>query len=125
MAWQDSGNKPINSTGFAPIGAGSTVTLYAELDSTQLGTKDFRPGQSRIYMVNYMMGADTNVTWQAGTCSSTDLNAGVDEFFPKTPTAQTAQYSMQHVLEKDYRIRIRQFSTGSNGAAYISAVPLT
>lgn len=125
MAWHDWGNRPINSTGFVPITAGSTATLYAELDSTQLGTASFAVGQSRLFNVTYIMGADTNVTWQAGTCASTALNAGVDEFFPKTPTGQSAQYMIQHVLEKDHRLRVRQASSGANGAAYISAVPLT
>lgn len=124
MAWHFSGNKPINSTGFAPVGAGSTSTLYAELDSTQLGTAFFKPGQSLLVQVTYIMGADTNCTWQVGTCASTALNAGVDEFYPKTPTGQSAQYVVQQVLEKDYRIRIRQNSTAANGAGYISAVPL-
>lgn len=125
MSWHDNGNKPINSTGFSPVGAGSTVTLYAELDSTMLGTANFAAGQSRIFQVSYVLGADTNVTWQVGTCASTALTAGVDEFYPKTPTGQSGQYVMQHTLEKDYRIRVRQFSSGANGAAYISAVPLT
>jgi len=125
MAWQDWGNTPVNSTGFVPVNAGSTVTLYAELDSTQLGTAFFKPGQSLRVQVTYILGADTNVTWQVGTCASTALNAGVDEFYPKTPTGQSAQYVVQHTLEKDYRIRARQFSSGANGAAYISAVPLT
>lgn len=125
MAWNDWGNKPINSTGVAPIGAGSTTALYAELDSTMLGTVNFAAGQSRLFQVTYIIGADTNVTWQVGTCASTALNAGVDEFFPKTPTGQSAQYVVQHTLEKDHRIRVRQSSTGANGAAYISAVPLT
>jgi hypothetical protein len=125
VAWHDSGNAPINSTGFAPVGAGSTATLYAELDSTQLGTANFVTGQSRLFQVTYIMGADTNVTWQVGTCASTALSAGVDEFYPKSPTGQSAQFVMQHILEKNYRLRVRQFSSGANGAAYISAVPLT
>lgn len=125
MAWHDRGNPPINSTGVAPIGAGSTSTLYAELDSTRLGTAGYRPGQSGLFQVTYIMGADTNVTWQVGSCASTALSAGVDEFYPKTPTGQSAQYVIQQTLEKDYRLRIRQFSTGANGAGYISAVQLT
>ena len=124
MAWHFSGNKPINSTGFTPVGAGSTATLYAELDSTQLGTARYAIGQSGLFQVTYIIGADTNVTWQLGTCASTALGSGVDEFFPKTPTGQSAQYVVQHTLEKDHRIRVRQFSSGANGAAYISAVPL-
>lgn len=123
MAWHFSGNKPINST-TSVIAAGSTATLYAELDSTVLGTAAFGPSQSQIFQVTYVIGADTNVTWQIGTCNSTALNAGVDEFFPKTPTGQSAQYVMQHTLERNQRIRVRQQSSGAGGSAYISAVPL-
>lgn len=126
MAWHDVGNKPINSTGLTgPIGAGSTATLYAELDSTMLGTANFRLGQSLDFQVTYIMGADTVATWQCGVCNSTALNSGVDEFFPKTPTGQTAQYVLQHTLQKDQRIRIRQQSSAAGGAGYLSAVPLT
>lgn len=125
MGWGDFGNQPINSTGVAPIAAGSTTALFAELDSTRLGTVNFRSGQVMLVNVTYILGGDTNITWQVGTCSSTLTSAGVDEFYPKTPTAQSGQYVVQHILEKDYRIRVRQFSTGANGAAYISAVPLT
>jgi hypothetical protein len=125
MAWHDGlGNPPINSTGFAPISAGSTDALYAELDSTRLGTANFVVGQSRIFLVSYLLGADTNCTWQVGPCTSTALGAGADEFFPKTAAFQSGQFVFQHTLEKDYRLRVRQFSTAANGAAYISAVPL-
>lgn len=123
MAWHASGNRPVNST-TSIIAAGSTATIYAELDSTVLGTKDYRGDQSAVWQVTYVMGADTNVTWQCGTSSGTGLGAGVDEFFPKTPTAQSGQYVMQHELKKDYRIRIRQQSSGAGGSAYLSAVPL-
>jgi len=126
MAWHLDGNKPINSTGLTgPIAAGSTATLYAELDSTMLGTANFRVGQSMLFQVTYIMGADTVCTWQAGVCASTATASGVDEFFPKTPTGQSAQYVIQHVLEKDQRIRIRQQSSAAGGAAYLSAVPLS
>lgn len=126
MAWHDSGNKPINSTS-SVIGAGSTSTLYAELDSTVLGTAFFSPSgpQSRLFQVTYIMGADTNVTWQCGSCNSTALNAGADEFFPKTPTGQSGQYVIQQELTANQRLRIRQASSGANGSAYLSAVPLT
>lgn len=125
MSWHYFGNKPINSTGITgPTGAGSTATLYAELDSTMLGTAFFKTGQSQDFLVTYIMGADTVVTWQAGVCASTATASGVDEFFPKTPTGQSGQYVLQHRLEKDYRIRIRQQSSGAGGAGYLSAVPL-
>lgn len=123
--WRDSGNRPINSTGFAPVAAPSTSTLLAELDSTQLGTASFVPGQSRGVQVTWIIGADTNVTWQLEMSASTALNSGVDAIYPKTPTGQSGQYVTTHVLEKDYRLRARLFSTGANAAAYISAEPLT
>lgn len=123
MSWHGDGNKPINSTS-SVIAAGSTATLYAELDSTVLGTAFIDSARHLLFQVTYVMGADTNMTWQCGSCNSTALNAGADEFFPKTPTAQSAQYVMQHVLTKDQRLRVRQVSSGAGGSAYISAVPL-
>lgn len=90
-----------------------------------LGTVNFTAAQTMLVQVTYIMGADTNVTWQCGVCTSTATNSGIDEFFPKTPTGQSAQYVLQHVLAKDNRIRIRQQSSGAGGAAYLSAVPLT
>lgn len=125
MAVGDFGNVPINSTGAVPIAAGSTTALFAELDSTMLGTVNFRSGQSRLYFVRYTLGGDTTITWQVGSCASTALSAGIDEMYIKTPTGQSGQYVQELTLEKDYRIRARQFSSGANGAAYISAVPLT
>lgn len=125
MSFQDWGNPPIPSTGFVPVAAPSTATLLAELDSTMLGTKDFALGQTAIFAATYVLGADTNVTWQVGVCTSTALNAGVDELYPKTVTAQSAQFVVKHVLGKDYRIRARLFSTGANAAAYITAERLT
>lgn len=125
MAWNDWGNQPINSTS-APQTPNSTTLLVAELDSTQLGTKDFVTGQSRIYNVSYVLGGDTNTKWQVGVCTSTALNAGVDEFFPCTPTFQTAQYQLQHVLGPNYRIRARVLSSHAGSVhAFLSAVPLT
>lgn len=119
------GNPPINSTGFLPVTGPSTSTLLAELDSTQLGTKDFRASQSRLYRVNWILGADTNVTWQCESATDTSLGSGVDIFFPKTPSGQSAQYVTSHSLTRDMRLRARLFSTGANGAAYISAEPVT
>lgn len=124
MSWHGDGNRPVNST-TSVIAAGSTATLYAELDSTVLGTAAYAGAQSQVWQVTYVMGADTNVTWQVGPCTSTALNAGAaDEFFVKTPTGQSGQYVVQHELKKDYRIRIRQASSGAGGSGYISAVAL-
>ena len=124
MAWHDLGNKPIGST-FAPVSAPSTSTLIAELDSTQLGTVNYRASQSAIFQVTYVLGADANATWQVGTCNSTALTAGIDEFYPKTAANQSAQYVIQQTLEKDYRLRARCFSTAANAVAYINAVQLS
>lgn len=125
MAWGDFGNKPINSTGFAPVSAPSTATLLAELDSTMLGTVNFATGQNRIFQVTWIVGADTNATWQLESATDTGLANGVDILFPKTASGQSAQFNTVHTLEKNYRLRARMFSTASSGAAYISAVPLT
>lgn len=127
MAWHDWGNRPINSTGVTLQAAPSTATLIAELDSTQLGTKDLVVGQSKIFQVTYILGGDTGLTWQVGVATSTALNAGRDEFFPKTATIASAQFVVQNELFKDERIRCRLVSTGAapNCSAYISAVPLT
>lgn len=125
MAWQDWGNKPINSTGFVPIAAGSTTALFAELDSTMLGTQNFAVGQERIYQVTWIVGGSTIITWQLETATSTALANGVDVIYATTPTGQSAQYVTYHTLGQNYRIRARQFSTGSSGAAYICAMPLS
>lgn len=125
MAWHDWGNKPISSTITPPITAGSTTAIYAILDSTMLGTVNFETNQRMTVQCTYILGADTNVTWQVGVASGAALNLGVDEFFPKTVTGQSAQFIVQHELTKNSIIRVRQFSTGANGAAYLSAVPLT
>lgn len=118
--WDDYGNPPINST-FVPVATPSTATLIAELDSTQLGTKDFVAGQKKLTAVKWILGADTNVTWQIGVCTSTALNAGRDEAYVKTPTAMSGEYVTEHELFKDERLRARLFSTGANAAAFITA----
>ena len=125
MALWDFGNHPINSTGFEPIGAGSTTALFAEVDSTQLRTKDLVADQKMLVQVTWILGGDTNITWQCETANSTALSAGQDVVYLKTPTAQSGQYVTRHELYKDYRVRARQFSSGANGAAFISVERLT
>jgi len=124
MAWHDWGNPPINST-TSVIVAGSTSTIYAELDSTQLGTKDLVAGQKKIFQVTYILGGASTGAWQVGSCSSTSLSAGVDEIFPFTAAQQSAQYVVQHEMFKDYRLRCRTISSAASLSAYISAVALT
>lgn len=119
--WDDYGNPPINSTS-APVNNATTGTLLAELDSTQLGTKDLVSGQKRIAAVKWILGGDTNLTWQCGVCTSTALGAGRDEFYAKTPTAMSGEYVTEHELFKDERLRARHFSTATgSAAAFITA----
>lgn len=118
------GNRPINSTGFAPVVAGSTATLYAELDSTMLGTVNFQANQSRLFDVTWIVCADSTCTWQLESASDTALANGQDVIFPKTGAGVTIQINTVHSLEKNWRLRARQFSSAATGSAYISAVPL-
>jgi len=118
------GNKPINSTGFVPVVAGSTATLYAELDSTQLGTAFFAVNQARLFTVQWSVGADSTCTWQLESATSTALANGQDVIFYKTLAGQSQQVTSMHFLEKDMRLRARQFSSAASAAAYICAVPL-
>lgn len=119
--WDDYGNAPINSTGVVPVAGPSTATLLAELDSTQLGTQNLVAGQKLRCAVKWVLGADTNVTWQCGVATSTALSAGRDEFYAKTGVSLSGEFVTEHELFKDERLRARLFSTGANAAAYISA----
>lgn len=119
------GNKPINST-YAIVTGPDTSTLIAELDSTQLGTVNFRAGQSRLFRVSWIVGADTNATWQLESATDTNVASGVDKLFPKSAPSQSGQYVTTHVLEKDMRLRARVASSLAVAAtAFISAEPLT
>ena len=84
-------------------------------------------GQKLPVVVNWILGADTNVTWKLEAALSTGLGATatVDVIFVKTPTAQSGQYVTRHELQKDYRLRARLASTGANAAASIRAEVLT
>jgi hypothetical protein len=125
LAFQDWGTPPINSTGVAIVATTDTTTLVAELDSTRLGTAFFATGQQRCFRVTYILGSDTNTTWQVGVCNSTALNSGQDEFFPKTGPFLSPQYVVVHTLVKDQRIRVRTAAASTNASGYISAEPLT
>lgn len=126
MSWRDWGNPPINSTGFADLNGASTTALAAELDSTQLGTKNLVSGQKLNVQVTWIVSADTNAAWVLETATSTDIANGVDIIRPRTPTLQSAQFVTTHQLFKDYRIRARLLSTNGGACmAYISAEVLT
>lgn len=109
------GSAAINST-YAPVASPSTATLIAELDSTQLGTHTLAAGQKLIVRAMWILGADTNTTWQIESCASTALNDGVDISYPKTPTGASGQFMTSHSLFKDYRLRARCYSAGSTQA---------
>ncbi len=120
MAWNNWGNPPLISTTAQPVANPSTATLCAELDSTQLGTVNFQAGETHPYSVTWILGADTNATWQCERAASTALNAGyADAFWPKTGTALTSQFVTKHVLGRNDRLRAR--IGGSTFAASVSA----
>lgn len=127
MAWRDWGNVPIQSSATAqPVSNPSTATLINEIDSTQLGTANFSASQQRLFLVTWVVGADTNATWQLEQANSTALNASTVTIFVKTPTAQSGQYMTTHYLGVNDRLRARLNSTFTgNATAFIQAEPLT
>lgn len=123
---RDYANPAVWSTTAQPVASPSTGTLVAEIDSTQLGTQNFAVNQKVPVMVTWVLGGDTNVTWQCEVASSTSLSAAVDTVFVKTPTGQSGEYITHHDLLKDYRIRARVNSTfTASVTASISAERLT
>ena len=124
--WYDWGNQPIWST-TGPQANPSTQTLLAELDSTQLGTKNFIAGQSQGFRVTWIIGGDTVCAWQLEQSNSTALDAGVVKLFPRTPVNQHSQFVTTHVLELNQRLRARLASSNAGAAVYaaILAEPLT
>ncbi len=120
MAWRDWGNQPIQSTGSNPVANPSTSTLIAEIDSTQLGTASFAPSQHKNLQVTWLVGADTNATWQLEVAGSTSLTAGpstsVDMLWVKTPSGQSGQYVTTHKVGPKARVRARVNSTFTGSA---------
>lgn len=127
MIWFNWGNPPIASSATAqPVSNPSTSTLINEIDSTQLGTVNFVGAQTRKYQVTWIVGADTNATWQLEQANSTALGASTTTIFVKTPTAQSGQYVTYHELGVNDRLRARVNSTFTgNATAFILAVALT
>jgi hypothetical protein len=111
MPWRDWGNPPVYSTTAQPVGTPSTATLCAELDSTQLGTKDLVSGQKVLVMTTWFIGGDTSYTWQLEAAGSTALTDSTQVVYVKTPTGQSGQYITVNELYKDYRLRARIVST--------------
>lgn len=127
MAFFDWGNTPISSTTPQPVTNPSTATLCAEIDSTQLGTKDFETNQTQLMRVSWIISADTNATWQLEHCTSTALNAGVTQIWVKTGTSSPGQFVTTHKLGKNHRLRARIGGSTFTAAvtAFIQAEPLT
>lgn len=125
--WYEWGNTPINSTTPQPVTNPSTTTLCAEIDSTQLGTVNLKTGQSLNMRVTWLIGSDTNATWQLETCSDTTLGSGVQIMYVKTPAAQSGQYVTNHVLGPNHRIRARQVTAlgAATTVTTIQAEPVT
>jgi hypothetical protein len=111
VAYYDFGNPAINSTGAAFVTDPSTATLVAEIDSTQLGTKDFATGQTAHYRVTSILGsnASTNAAWLVEHAISTVLGstAILDQVGVFSPAGQSAQYVWHWELQKNSRLRCR------------------
>ena len=106
MAYFESGNVPIRSTG-AGIGSDpSTGTILAEIDSTQLGSI-LPSGQA--FQITAIVGASTNAQWRIEQCLSTGLGSTAirDVVTILTPTAMCGQYMWKWSLEPGDRIRAR------------------
>jgi hypothetical protein len=110
MAFFDAGNPPITST-TGLVSNPSTATLCAELDSTQLGTKDYVSGQSKKFMVRWIVGASTTALFQLEQANSTALSASTNVVNVYAATGLSAQFQYALELQKDDRLRIRVQST--------------
>ena len=106
MGFYDAGNPPITSTQGITTNP-STTTLCAELDSTELGTANYRAGQSGLFRVTWIIGGDTSATWQLEQAASTALNDSTRTIWVKTPTGQSGQFITNHRLEQNHRLRAR------------------
>lgn len=128
--WYDWGNVPVNSTNVAQGTANnpSTTTLLAEIDSTQLGTKDLAPNQAKNFRVTWILGSDTNATFLCEVVPSTVVPpTGGDQVVIRAPLNQSGQYVTNHQLLKDYRIRVRTQNSIAAGNTYVTiqAEPVT
>lgn len=125
MSWYAPGNHPINSTA-GITAAPSTASLIAELDSTQLRTKDFGATYELNFNVKAILGASTTAIWQVEHAISTGLGstAIIDTVFIQTPTGQSGEYTFDFRLQKDSRIRARLNSTAANAMAFLQAQAL-
>lgn len=127
MSWYDFGNPPITSTQ-GIVAAPSTASLIAELDSTELLTKDFTSGHQQNFRVTVIAGASTTATFALEHALSTGLGSTALVQAPinfYTPTGQSGQYVFNLRAGRDSRFRLRLSSTAANAAATIQAEALT
>lgn len=112
MAWYDWGNPPITSTSVAqPVTNPDTTTLLAELDSTQLGTVNFKTGQSGLFRTTWIIGGTTGLSVVLEQANSTALSATTLSIPIYTPTGQSGQYVFNLNLGPNDRLRARMAST--------------
>ncbi len=124
MSFYTRGNPPINST-YATVSAPSTSTLIAELDSTQLGTANYRAGFEQNHILRMILGASTTATWQIEHANSTALASPLETVNLYTATGQSAQFIWCFRLGKDSRLRARLASTAALATANFSAEVLS
>ena len=123
MSWYDVGNPPINSTRTDVVSNPDTNTFIAQLDSTQLGTKDFRASEQRNVRVTAALGASTNGTWRI---ERFDGSTTAEAFPFLTPSAQSGQFVLNLTVGKDNAIRARVASSATaNYAAVFQAEYIT
>lgn len=124
MAYFESGNVPIMSTGAGYGSDPSTATLLAEIDSTQLGTI-LSGGQA--FQVTAILGASTNAQWLVEQCLSTGMGSTAVRASVTliTPTNMSGQYTWKWKLEPGDRLRARVNSSfTATTSAKLLAEPL-
>ena len=124
MAYFESGNIPIVSTGAGLTTDPSTATLLAEIDSTQLASI-LPAGQP--FQVTAVIGASTNAQWRIEQCLSTGTGSTAirDLVTILTPTAMSGQYTWKWQLQPGDRIRARVNSSfTATASAKLFAEPL-
>lgn len=134
MAWYDSGNAPINSTGAGFVTNPSTSALIAEIDSTQLAvvlqSAVSGAGRASAFRVTWIIGTNqsTAVAFRLEQALSTGLGStGIrDRTFAVSGPGQSAQFVLNHKLQPGDRLRVVPDSSFA-GTAYakIQAEPLT
>jgi hypothetical protein len=123
----DWGSPPIHSTQVEQVGGVSTTALIAEIDSTVLGTAQFKTGQSKLAHVTWVVGGTSNAQFLLEHALSTGLaSTGVRKAMGVyTLHMQSQEFRSRLVLQKDDRLRVRCASTLTSAFANIQAEYLT